>query len=910
MAIDNQRIEELERQYERLPDILKSRKIWCGYKIVEFHDDEKGTSRFAKLPFNAITGSMAKSNDPSTWASFKMAIRGIALFGFDGLGIMLGNGLTGTDLDNHIDDTAGEYPLTEDEFKKWSMEAVEILGGYAEYSPSGKGVHILNTGHLPEGAKNKGHKTVDGLRRDVEMYDKVRFFTVTGNTIRDDDLLDDKSDVLQAFYEKYLYEESTYGNGDAFKYEGGGKSYLSDREVIEHATSAKNGSKFIDLYYNKNYALYGGDKSRADQALTDMLAYWTNGDAAQMDRLFRASALMRKEKWDRNCKDGMTFGQVTIDKAIQGMRAGYVPPKPKAEYDPVAHKRYTVNSETGEVVETDDDMSGQEDGDDDDGEDHTEFVPTLTLDEENEPIFRVNELKRDNYSFDDVGNAEAFYDIFGHLFHYNTKSKYFMYWTGKTWVEDSLNVINKYLVRLSLIMERDKQKYIDAYNEAMESDDKAAQSEAREKLRAFTQNLKYVRSTRGQDAIKKQIACLHEIPVLPTMFNKEEYYLNTDSGVVDLRNGTLIPWSRDLMLSMNTKCKVNLNDEPTLWLQFLHQIFQRGEGENASDPKIREKNLKETEDIIDTVQQIIGLALTGYTREQKLFILYGSGSNGKSTFINLIANKVMGDYAVKMDSSVLLAKDAGTNSNVQFSLANLVGKRLLITSETDDNERMSEKTVKDMTGDDMVNARELYGKGFEYLPQYNVFMCTNNLPIIRGTDFGIWRRIFVIPFVHTFKEADKDPDMPRKLEAERDKILGWCVRGYQKYVDNGARLITPSCIAEVVDAYKEDMDVVSRFMVKCCHFHEKERETCTDVYFAYKNWAKDNTDFTMKENNFYKNIKSKGFETITNMNSEELYCGFSLNPAIKAKLKGYDKYGTTSSYVTGTLDFSKGFSQQ
>jgi putative DNA primase/helicase len=903
MAIDNQKVEELEMQYRKLPDILKSRKIWCGYKKVEFPDEEKGTMRTTKLPFNAVTGSLAKSNDPSTWTTFKMAIRGIAVFGFDGLGIMLGNGLVGTDLDNHADST-GEFPLTDEQFREWTATAVDILGGYAEYSPSGKGVHILNIGHLPEGSMSKGHKVVDGLRRDVEMYDKCRFFTVTGNVIREDDLLEDKSDILKEFYEKYVFVESNdYQNKCAFKYTESGRSFLSDREVIERATAAKNGTKFIDLYYNKNYDLYGGDRSNADQALADMLAYWTNGDAAQIDRLFRASSLIR-DKWDRNCKDGMTYGQVTIDKAIRGMTTGYVPPKPRAEYNPVANKRYTANRDTGEIIEEDDTGDNDEE---DDGEDHTGFSPVMTLDESNEPIFRVNALKRNNYTFDDVGNAEAFYDIFGHLFHYNTKSKYFMYWTGKTWVEDSLNIINKYLVRLSVIMEKDKQSYVEAYEKAVDEDDEVAIAEAKAKLKAFTANIKYVRSTKGQEAIKKQIACLHEIPVLPTMFNKEEYYLNTDSGVVDLRNGTIIPWDRNLMLSMNTKCKVNLKDEPTLWIKFLHQIFQRGAGEEEKDEKLRAKNLKETEDIIDIIQQIIGLALTGYTREQKLFILYGSGSNGKSTFINLIANKVMGDYAIKMDSSVLLAKDAGTNSNVQFSLANLVGKRLLITSETDDNERMSEKTVKDMTGDDMVNARELYGKGFEYLPQYNVFMCTNNLPIIRGTDFGIWRRIFVIPFVHTFRDAEKDPEMPRKLEAEKDKILGWCIKGYQKYVDNGARLITPSCISDVVNAYKEDMDVVSRFMVKCCHFHEQERESCTDVYSAYKNWAKDNTDFVMKESNFYKNVKSKGFQTITNMDREEIYCGFCLNPAVKAKLKGYDKYG--SGYSSG-LDFSKGYQRQ
>ena len=863
MAIDINKVNQLKDKYKVIPSALQAMKRWCGYKIIETVDEKSGELVKKKLPFNAVNGRLAKSNDESTWSDFNTAITGIAIFNFDGLGIMLGDGVTGIDLDNHADQSTGKPPLTEEQFKAWAKEAVEFMDSYSEWSPSGMGVHIICNGVLPEG-RNRAHKVVDGLRRDVEMYGRTRFLTVTGNVIKTGDF-SDRTEKLRAFWEKYVYEPEKERSAPV--YVPTTPSILSDQEIIEKAVSAENGSDFVALM-NGNMTAYSDDHSSADQGFCNMLAFWCNGDMNQMDRIFRSSGLMR-EKWDRPMQ-GSTYGRLTMERAVSDLRSGYCPvAKVEDDYNPISADGYSIKRP-----------------------DELE----MTIDDDGEPIFGEPVITGKKYTLDDVGNAERLYDMFGGLFHYNAKAKYFLYWTGKTWIIDSLGIINKYIIKMSEIMRSELNELFDELEEAETEED---EKKIKEKIKEATRNIKYVRSSKGMKAIKEIFSTIKSVGVEPTMFNTQEYLLNTDSGVVDLRTGEIMKFDKSLMLSMNTHCKVSY-EKPTKFIEFLNQIFVRGDG-------VSEKDKKETQEIIDVVQQIIGLALTGYTREQKLFILYGYGSNGKSTFINVI-KKIMGDYAHKVDSSVLLAKDSASNSNVMFTLAGLVGKRLIITSETDDNERMSEKTVKDITGEDIITAREIYGKGFEFLPQFNVFMCTNNLPIIRGTDYGIWRRIFVIPFVHTFKDVEKDPDMARKLDEEKDKILGWCIEGYKKYCDNGARLIMPDCIKDVIDVYKEDMDVVSRFLAKCCVVDDLDtltegragqRSTCADVYNAYKAWARDNTDFVMKENNFYKNIKSKGFKTGKNTYDDEYYIGIDLKHSIKESLNGtsgYKSYSYSSNY--------------
>ena len=211
---------------------------------------------------------------------------------YDGLGFMLGDGIFGVDIDGvELNDPVVREVLT-------------TLNSYAEVSPSGKGVHVICLGKKPKGACRKAN---------FECYDKRRFFTVTGNVIEPYRTLSYCTESIKPLYAKYLArQEKTFLTTPTHL--GGGES-LTDREVIEKAS---RGDKFSQLYH---YGNDSGDASRNDMTLINMLIFWTGGNVAQIDRLYRSSALMRP-KWDRR-QSGSTYGQMTINKCLRTYRGSY-----------------------------------------------------------------------------------------------------------------------------------------------------------------------------------------------------------------------------------------------------------------------------------------------------------------------------------------------------------------------------------------------------------------------------------------------------------------------------------------------------------------------------------------------------------------------------------------------------------
>lgn len=253
---------------------------WVAYKL--FWEEERG--KYTKKPFNVRTGGMAQSNNPSTWCDYEMAMS--VVDSYDGLGFMLGEGIFGVDIDGV--DLAD--PIVN--------EVITTLNSYAEVSPSGKGIHVICKGSKPQGACRKGN---------FECYDKGRFFTVTGEVIEGYTTLRECTQSIKPLLDKYLRKEEPkrpISTQQAYW----GVEYLSDSEVLDKASRQ---AKFNDLYY---YGWGSGDASRDDMALVNLLIFWTNGNRAQIDRIFRSSALMR-DKWDRR-QSGRNYGEITISKCL------------------------------------------------------------------------------------------------------------------------------------------------------------------------------------------------------------------------------------------------------------------------------------------------------------------------------------------------------------------------------------------------------------------------------------------------------------------------------------------------------------------------------------------------------------------------------------------------------------------
>lgn len=279
-------------QYASIPADLKSLKQWVCFKLEP--NEKKGKPD--KIPYNPRTGYRAKANDPGTWADYDAAINALNAGGYDGIGFEFAGGIFGVDLD-HV--------ITQDGIDAAAQDIIETLDSYTEYSPSGTGVHILCKGTIPPGERKAGS---------AEMYSHGRFFTVTGKAFGPVKPLAERTAQAAAVHAKYFKKADPPAAPAPYPVF---TLSQSDDEVLQRAFNSRNGDRIRALYGGDINAHNGADRSHsaADLALCSELAYWTNGDAAQIDRIFRRSALWR-DKWDEK-RGAKTYGETTIAAALK-----------------------------------------------------------------------------------------------------------------------------------------------------------------------------------------------------------------------------------------------------------------------------------------------------------------------------------------------------------------------------------------------------------------------------------------------------------------------------------------------------------------------------------------------------------------------------------------------------------------
>ena len=847
-------LEDLENRYSQIPQEIKNLRRWICYNI----EIDKDTGEEKKTPRNAISGGYARSNDPVTWTTFKVALAGCVKYGFVGLGFMLGedvtNGTTyfGIDLDNHVDKVTGEKPLSKEDFELFVNEFVDALNSYTEYSHSGEGVHIICKGKLPAGARRR-----NGVA--VEMYDRGRFFTMTGKVIKSLPI-NERTEQVKPLWQKYLnvfqeqYENNeprvgiiihddnsvTFGGGDYIESNTMEFSRtLADDELIAKIKASNNADDFIDLY-SGNMTRYNDDHSAADLAFCKILAFWTGCNKTQMDRIFRRSGLMRK-KWDEHRQD-TTYGDLTINKAIANQRDVYVPAKEKITLSPKVETKPN-ESFTVELPPVDTDI--------------------IEMDEKGDPKIVFKQIFK-HYPLTDTGNAERFYDYFNDRFRFNKDDKLFMFWDGRTWLRDSKSFVKKYADKLIDILKVEIKETDQKIKDALKADE-INQDEVnayKDLLKAQEKNATRVANSAGKTAMLTELEHIHKMPVKNDEFDKQPYLLNTLSGVVDLLSGKILSFDKKYMLSKNTNCAVDF-EEPKTFLKFLHDICDR-------------PNKEEVEEIIGFMQMVFGEALSGQQNKDHITFLWGNGSNGKSTFIKTVLS-VMGDYGKQVSSSLLMQNPNSSSQSTEFSLSALLGVRGVFMSETPQGKQLDENLLKQMTSGERISAQRKFGNQFEFDPTFSLFMSTNNKPVIRATDYGTWRRIFLIPFLNKFTDANKDNHMPEKLQKEAPKILGWLIQGCVKlYRDHKGIIPKPKCVEEALADYRNEMDVIAAFVADRCVDFPQYKTSAVELYREYKDWAKTNNEYLMSETKFKLELPKRGYVSMKDPNVGRVYVGLKL----------------------------------
>lgn len=422
-------------------------------------------------------------------------------------------------------------------------------------------------------------------------------------------------------------------------------------------------------------------------------------------------------------------------------------------------------------------------------------------------------------SWDDTGNADRMMDLFGSAIRYSYIDKLWYIYNGSFWEADNSGIINKYVDMMIDTMKNEKINVPDG----MDEDE-------------VTDNFKkFIKKTRGNRAKKSIIDELqHRVPILHNEFDTDKTLLNTENGYVDLTSGILHDHDINKMFSKQTNAEFTDNVDTPEWESFLNQIFNNDQ------------------DLIHYIQKAVGYSLTGSVKEQVMFFLYGNGRNGKSVFIDTIAD-LLGNYAKTMQAeSIMIRQTSGTANS---DIARLEGARLVISSEPNEGVRLDEGLVKQLTGGDKVTARFLYGKEFEFEPEFKIWLATNHKPIIRGTDDGIWRRLMLIPFDVQIPDEKVDKDLKYKLKREEVGILNWAVDGAVMWQKEG--LNPPQSVLDASQEYRSEMDTLDLFVNDKCEVYKDYEAPAGQLFKLYKQWAMDNSEYSMSKQKFGSEMKAK-----------------------------------------------------
>ncbi|AIC95407.1 phage/plasmid primase, P4 family [Shouchella lehensis] len=428
------------------------------------------------------------------------------------------------------------------------------------------------------------------------------------------------------------------------------------------------------------------------------------------------------------------------------------------------------------------------------------------------PFFKLTEL----------GNAERIVYEHGKDIKYCPEREWLI-WDNKRWVEDSKKLIETITAKTLRAI----------YKDADETENEGIAK----KLNEWAQKCER-RSVR----INSILDARPMVSVTNDELDKHPLLFNVRNGVIDLKTGKLINHDRDYLFTKIADIDYDKNAKCPNWNNFLESIFQDDQG-NVDHELIR------------FMQKAIGYTLTGDISEQQMFFLFGTGRNGKSTFINTI-QRILGAYGKQTNSDTFIRKknDSGINNDI----ARLDKARFVSAVESEEGQQLSESLVKQITGGERMMARFMRQEFFEFTPEFKVFFTTNHPPVIRGADEGIWRRICQIPFKVTIPKDKIDRRLPQKLEAEMPGILAWAVEGCLLWQREG--LEHPPSIKKATQAYREDMDIMGPFIAEKCIVAEKAQAEAKELYKEYQDFCYSNGEFELKNRAFYRLLESRGFK--------------------------------------------------
>lgn len=340
------------------------------------------------------------------------------------------------------------------------------------------------------------------------------------------------------------------------------------------------------------------------------------------------------------------------------------------------------------------------------------------------------------------------------------------------------------------------------------------------------------------------------IAVSSNIFDNDPSKLNCSNGTIDLKAGTLMPHNPLDFNSKMISTEYDPNAQAPVFKRFVDSIM---EGKK---------------ELIEYLNKAAGYAATGETKEQCYFLMYGFGSNGKTTLMNAL-KKILSPFSADISFKSLI----NHNDRARQDLAKTVGVRLLTSSEVDPDKAMDETIINRITGNETFTAKCLYQNPFDFTPQFKLFIVGNQKPKLQSFNHATRRRIRVIPFNKCFKGKELNNNLPDELRKEYPGILRWIVEGAVEYYRSG--LETPDILKDEIKEYIEEIDTISNFLESEFEWDIPNASfPCAEFNKRYKQWCKDNGKESIGTQTITRTLNEKGF--IKKKKGKEVWLGLRL----------------------------------
>jgi P4 family phage/plasmid primase-like protien len=418
------------------------------------------------------------------------------------------------------------------------------------------------------------------------------------------------------------------------------------------------------------------------------------------------------------------------------------------------------------------------------------------------------------YRRTDIGNSNLFADFYKETVRYVPERKLWYVFDGKRWVQDTGNLrtmsLSKRLADILLV-----------YAVDITDDDLK---------KKFIENCGKWQSRRTREIILKDAQDVYSTYM--TEFDADPYLFNCQNGTLHLKTMEFLPH--------------DAKDKLTKISQVVFDPSARCERFDAFVDEIMSSDRERA----DFLPRSLGYALSGDTRFECLFILYGATTrNGKGTLMESVLT-VMGDYGSTVRPETISMKQNVSSQNPTEDIARLAGIRFANISEPSKGLLLNAAQVKSMTGNDTINARFLHENSFDFRPQFKIFMNTNYLPVITDITLFSSGRIMIIPFERHFEENEQDKTLkPLFRETENQSaILNWLLKGYRKLESEG--LSMPQSVACATERYQHDSDKLALFLEEEMEPNANAEERTSMVYERYQKWCDANGCYSENMRNF------------------------------------------------------------